>query len=186
MFHEQASVPKIYEEIKLEAIRLVEESDKPVTQVARELGIRVAVGADRSAVVKMVLREGLQLALIGTALGLAGAALAAQLIRSMLYSARALDPLTFLGVPLILILVATLAVYLPARRAASRSVRSVHSSAAVERCAPLGSRRDRLRADGRRRLTPGRRVRRLGGIAQSACWPRALAPGHLEVPWKSM
>jgi predicted permease len=90
-----------------------------VAQRTRELGIRMAVGANRSSVVRLVLAEGMKLAVIGTVLGLVGAAGASQLIKGMLYNVNALDPVAFLGVPLVLISVAALAVYLPARRAAS-------------------------------------------------------------------
>ncbi len=89
-----------------------------VAQRQRELGIRVALGADRPKVVQLVLREGLTLALIGIVLGLAGAAGAAQLVKGMLYNVQAIDPVAFGTVPLVLILVAATAVYLPARRAA--------------------------------------------------------------------
>jgi predicted permease len=88
-----------------------------VAQRQRELGIRVALGADRPKVVQLVLREGLALAVIGIVLGLAGAAGAAQLVKGMLYNVQAIDPIAFGTVPLVLILVATTAVYLPARRA---------------------------------------------------------------------
>ena len=90
-----------------------------VAQRTRELGIRVAVGADRASVVRLVLGEGMRLAVIGTALGLVAAAGASQLLKGLLYNVNALDPVAFVGVPLVLILVAALAVYLPARRAAS-------------------------------------------------------------------
>ncbi len=89
-----------------------------VAQRQRELGIRVALGADRSRVVQLVLREGLKLAGIGIVLGLAGAAAAAQLVKGMLYDVRAIDPVAFGTIPLLLLLVAAAAVYLPARRAA--------------------------------------------------------------------
>jgi predicted permease len=89
-----------------------------VAQRQRELGIRVALGADRPRVVQLVLREGLTLALIGIVLGLTGAAGAAQLVKGMLYNVRAIDPVAFGTVPLMLLLVAATAVYLPARRAA--------------------------------------------------------------------
>jgi predicted permease len=89
-----------------------------VAQRKRELGIRVALGADRLRVTRQVLREGLNLALLGTAVGLVAAAGAARLVQGLLYSTRALDPLTFTAVPLVLLLVAAAAVYLPARRAA--------------------------------------------------------------------
>ena len=90
-----------------------------VAQRTRELGIRIAVGADRSSVIRLVLGEGLRLAAVGTVLGLLGAAGASQLVKGMLYNVNALDPAAFVGVPSVLLAVAALAVYLPARRAAS-------------------------------------------------------------------
>ena len=90
-----------------------------VAQRTRELGIRVAVGADRGSVVKLVLGEGLRLAGVGIVLGLIAAAGASQLIKGLLYNTPALDPVAFLAVPAILLTVAFLAVYIPARRAAS-------------------------------------------------------------------
>jgi ABC-type antimicrobial peptide transport system permease subunit len=90
-----------------------------VARRTRELGIRVAMGADQSSLIRMVLKEGLRLAGIGTVLGLMAAAAASQLIEGMLYNVNALDPVAFLGVPFVLISVAALAVYLPARKAAS-------------------------------------------------------------------
>ena len=90
-----------------------------VAQRTRELGIRVAVGADRWSVVKLVLGEGLRLAVVGTVLGLFAAAGASQLIKGLLYNVSALDPVAFLGVPFVLLSVAAIAVYLPARRAAA-------------------------------------------------------------------
>lgn len=90
-----------------------------VAQRTRELGIRVAVGADRGSVVRLVLGEGLRLAGVGIVLGLGAAAGASQLIKGLLYNTPALDPVAFLAVPAILLSVAFLAVYIPARRAAS-------------------------------------------------------------------
>ena len=89
-----------------------------VAQRQRELGIRVALGANRPRVVKLVLKEGLSLAVIGIGIGLLGAAGAAQAVKGMLYNVQAIDPLAFSAVPLMLMLVAATAVYLPARRAA--------------------------------------------------------------------
>ncbi len=89
-----------------------------VSQRKRELGIRVALGADPNAVLKLVLGEGMKLALLGTVIGLVGALGAAQLVKGLLYNVRTMDPVAFIGVPLLLIGVAAVAVYLPARRAA--------------------------------------------------------------------
>ena len=89
-----------------------------VSQRRRELGIRVALGADRDSVVRMVLAEGMRLAIIGTVIGLVGAFAAAQLVKGLLYDIQPIDPIAFTGVPLLLIAVSALAVYLPARRAA--------------------------------------------------------------------
>lgn len=89
-----------------------------VAQRRRELGIRVALGADRGMVLRLVLGEGMRLAVVGTLLGLAGAAAAARLVQGLLYNVSALDPVAFGGVPAVLLAVAAAAVYLPARRAA--------------------------------------------------------------------
>jgi ABC-type antimicrobial peptide transport system permease subunit len=89
-----------------------------VSQRKREIGIRVALGADRSRVLRLVVGEGMRLAVFGTILGVIGALGAAQLVKGMLYNVGAVDPVSFLGVPSLLVVVATLAVYLPARRAA--------------------------------------------------------------------
>ncbi len=88
-----------------------------VSQRQKELGIRVALGADQPNVVQMVVADGLRLTAIGVALGLAGAAAASRLVAGMLYDVSALDPIAFGLVPLILVGVAFLAVYVPARRA---------------------------------------------------------------------
>jgi len=90
-----------------------------VARRTKEIGIRVAMGADRSSVIRMVLGEGLTLAGIGTVVGLIAAAVASQALKGMLYNVNALDPIAFMGVPLVLVSVAAIAVYLPARRAAS-------------------------------------------------------------------
>jgi predicted permease len=89
-----------------------------VAQRKRELGIRVALGADRARVLRLVLGEGMKLAGIGTVIGLVAAVGAARLVRGLLYDVSVLDPVAFAGVPLLLIGVALLAVWIPARRAA--------------------------------------------------------------------
>ena len=99
-----------------------------VAQRTREIGIRMAIGAPRGDVVRLIMRQGLILVGAGAAIGLALALGASRLIQSMLYGGNALDPVTFVGVPLILGLVAALAIWVPARRAASvdpvRAIRS--------------------------------------------------------------
>jgi putative ABC transport system permease protein len=88
-----------------------------VTQRTREIGIRMALGAQVSGVLRGVLRQGMILVLIGTALGLAGAFATTRLISHQLFGVTANDPATFIGVSLLLTLVALSACYLPARRA---------------------------------------------------------------------
>lgn len=89
-----------------------------VSRRTHEIGIRMALGARSSDVLKTVLRRGLTLMLIGLAIGLAGALVATRVIQSLLYGVSPTDPLTFVCVALLLAGVATLASYLPARRAA--------------------------------------------------------------------
>jgi predicted permease len=88
-----------------------------VTQRTRELGIRIALGATPAAVRRMVVRQGLAIAAAGLALGLAGAAALTRLMRSLLYGVTPTDPVTFAGVAAVLVGIAVLASYLPARRA---------------------------------------------------------------------
>ena len=91
-----------------------------VTQRTNEIGIRMALGAAPRDVLKLILRQGLTLAVSGTALGLAGAFALTKLLGSLtalLYGVSAADPLTFSAIPLLLLLVAFWACYLPARRA---------------------------------------------------------------------
>jgi predicted permease len=88
-----------------------------VNQGTREIGIRVALGATRRNIVSLVVRQGMALALSGVAIGLAGAFLLTRLIRSLLFGVQATDPVTFVGIALLLGLVALLASYIPARRA---------------------------------------------------------------------
>ena len=90
-----------------------------VAQRTREIGIRVAIGADRGDVTGMVVRQGLRLVLVGGGVGLLGALGASQLIKSLLLTGRGIDPVSFIGVPLLLGAVALLATYLPARKAAT-------------------------------------------------------------------
>jgi putative ABC transport system permease protein len=89
-----------------------------VAQRTQEIGIRMALGAQRSTVVGAVVVEGLRLAVVGTALGIAGAFLATRLLSSLLFSVKATDATTFAAGPVILISVALIASVLPACRAA--------------------------------------------------------------------
>jgi predicted permease len=88
-----------------------------VSQRFREVGIRMAVGATPGDILRMILGQGMLLAGIGVALGLAGSIVAGRLLADLLFGVSALDPLTILGVPALLSAVALLACYLPARRA---------------------------------------------------------------------
>jgi predicted permease len=89
-----------------------------VRQRTREIGVRMALGAQRSAVLGLVLRRGLKLAGAGIVLGLIGAIGVTQLLRSLLFGVGSADPLTFIAVPFLLVVAALLACWLPARRAA--------------------------------------------------------------------
>jgi predicted permease len=88
-----------------------------VTQRTHEIGIRVALGAHRRDVMRLVLNEGARLAALGTILGLAGAAVLTRFMASFLFGIGVHDPLTFLAVAATLILVAAIACCVPARRA---------------------------------------------------------------------
>jgi putative ABC transport system permease protein len=101
----------------LSAIGLYALISYSVSQRTREIGVRVALGAQRSNVLGMVLKEGLQLLMFGLLLGLAGAFSATRIMRSLLYSTSATDALSFIATSLTLVAVALLACYIPARRA---------------------------------------------------------------------
>ena len=86
-------------------------------QRAREVGIRMALGAEASSVVGLLLRSGLKLVAVGGVLGLLGAVGVARLLGSLLVGVETIDPVTFLATPLLLFATALLASWLPARRA---------------------------------------------------------------------
>jgi putative ABC transport system permease protein len=90
-----------------------------VQQQTQEIGVRMALGADKSTTLLLVLRQGLTPALIGVIAGLAGAFGLTRLMESLLYQVTPTDPLSFFGVAAVLILVAVVAVLIPARRAMS-------------------------------------------------------------------
>jgi len=88
-----------------------------VTQRSRELGVRLALGAGTLDVLGLVLRQGLALALGGVAIGLVAALALTRVMQGMLFHVGASDPVTFVAVPLLLVVVAAFASWLPARRA---------------------------------------------------------------------
>jgi putative ABC transport system permease protein len=88
-----------------------------VSRRTREIGIRLALGSDARRVRGLVLSEGMRPACLGVALGLVGAALLTRFLRSLLYEVAPLDAATFVLVPLLLLVVAGLAVLVPAARA---------------------------------------------------------------------
>ena len=88
-----------------------------VGEQTREIGIRLALGADRGTILTMILGQGLRLATGGAAVGLVGALLATRLMSGLLYDVSPFDPITFVSVAVVLTVVALAASYLPARRA---------------------------------------------------------------------
>ncbi|HET8674882.1 MAG TPA: ABC transporter permease, partial [Blastocatellia bacterium] len=88
-----------------------------VAQQTHEIGIRMALGAQQNHILAMVIQQGFVLVGIGVAIGLAGAFVITQFMSSLLYGVKAMDPTTFIGVAIILALVALIASYIPARRA---------------------------------------------------------------------
>jgi predicted permease len=88
-----------------------------VSERTHEIGIRVALGAQSRNILRMVVRQGLGLAIAGAAVGLVGALIVSHLMAGLLYGVRPTDPVTFASVALLLIVVALLACYIPARRA---------------------------------------------------------------------
>jgi len=88
-----------------------------VDQRAHEIGIRIALGADRGDVLRMVIVQGLKLAISGVVVGVLSSLALGRILSGFLYGVSPTDPMTILGVAVLLIFVALLASYLPARRA---------------------------------------------------------------------
>ena len=88
-------------------------------QRTREIGVRVALGANSRDVVRLILGQGIAVAGIGILLGLGGAMAATRVVKSYLVGVSAVDPITFVGVPVILLVVTAVASFLPARRASA-------------------------------------------------------------------
>jgi putative ABC transport system permease protein len=89
-----------------------------VGQRTREIGIRMALGAQTGAVLRLVIGQGVKLVVIGVAIGLTGSLAMTRVMASLLFGVSATDPMTFAGVALLLIIVALVACFIPARRAA--------------------------------------------------------------------
>ena len=88
-----------------------------VAQRTHEIGVRVAVGAEKRDILRLILTEGMGITVVGLGVGLLGAFGVSSIVKSQLFGVSATDPLTFLGVILALAVVALLACYIPARRA---------------------------------------------------------------------
>jgi putative ABC transport system permease protein len=104
--------------VLLAAIGLYSVLAYSVRRRVREIGVRMALGAQRLDVIRMILGQGVRLALIGVAIGVVAAFVLTRLMASQLFEVSVTDPLTFGGVALMLIVVAIVACYIPARRAA--------------------------------------------------------------------
>jgi ABC-type antimicrobial peptide transport system permease subunit len=88
-----------------------------VARRTREIGIRVALGAQRGDVVRMVLRQGMRLAAVGVAIGLVLAAAGSRLLATLLFGVPPIDPVTFIGSTLLFVAIGLAACLVPARRA---------------------------------------------------------------------
>jgi predicted permease len=88
-----------------------------VSMRTNEIGLRMALGAGRSAVVRMILRQAMRVVIAGIAAGLTGAAIAGRVVSSLLFETNAIDPLTFSSVAALFLLVGVIAAYVPAHRA---------------------------------------------------------------------
>jgi putative ABC transport system permease protein len=103
--------------VSLAAIGLYGVVAYEVTQRTSEIGLRMALGAQRSDVLKLLLKHGMSLTLLGVTIGLLVAAALTRVIKSQLYEVSATDPTAYAGMSLLLVIVALFACWLPARRA---------------------------------------------------------------------
>jgi putative ABC transport system permease protein len=90
-----------------------------VSERTREIGVRSALGAPRGNILAMVIRQGMTLTVFGVLVGLSGAVVASHAIAALLFGVSRFDPVTYVGVAALLILVSAIACFVPARRAAS-------------------------------------------------------------------
>ena len=88
-----------------------------VEQQTREIGIRSALGAKRSHILKLVIGRGVGMAFVGVVLGIIASLALSRFLAGLLYGVTAVDPLTFIGISVLLLIVSVLACYVPARRA---------------------------------------------------------------------
>ena len=129
-----------------------------VARRTREVGIRIAVGATPSAVVNLMMREGVTLVVIGAAIGLILGLAVTRLLQTLLFGVRVGDPLTFIGAPLVLLAVGVVASLVPARRAGPAShepgadAGNPRPAAIAARCSRLKKRSARASPDGPFRL----------------------------------
>ena len=103
--------------VALAAVGIYGVTSYTVSQRTQEVGLRMALGAQAANVRSMILMQMIKFTALGVAIGLAGAFVVARFLASLLFGVGTHDPVTFLGVALVLILVAVLAAYVPARRA---------------------------------------------------------------------
>jgi ABC-type antimicrobial peptide transport system permease subunit len=96
-----------------------------VAQRIREIGIRIALGASKAGIFRMILGDGFRLTVVGVSLGLAGVVSSTRFLRSLLFEINPLDPATLVSVICVLLMVSAIACYLPALRATNADPASV-------------------------------------------------------------